>query len=116
VTITLFVINDGSATQREVNFLAVKPDNWEVSFEPESIQNLQPRSTPVQVDMTVIPAANALVGDYGLGISIQGEKSQSALDFRISVKAGSAWTWLGAIFIVFAVAGLAFAFLRLGRR
>ncbi|MDR1677413.1 MAG: hypothetical protein LBS44_03375, partial [Deltaproteobacteria bacterium] len=116
VTVTLFVVNEGSAPQREVTLLAVKPDNWEVVFKPESLPNLPPRSNPVQVDMTITPAANALVGDYGLGLSIQGEKAQSALDFRVSVKAGSAWTWLGAILIVAAVAGLSLAFLRLGRR
>jgi uncharacterized membrane protein len=116
VTVTLFVVNDGSAPQREISFLAVRPDNWEVAFSPESLRNLMPGSAPAQVDMTITPAANALVGDYGLGLSVQGEKANAALDFRVSVKAGSAWTWLGAILIVMAVAGLALAFLRLGRR
>ncbi|MDR2366652.1 MAG: hypothetical protein LBF58_00855 [Deltaproteobacteria bacterium] len=116
VTVTLFVLNEGSAPQREISFLAVKPDNWEVVFDPPSLQNVPPRSSPAQVDMTITSAANALVGDYGLGLSVQGEKAQSALDFRVTLKAGSAWAWLGAILIVAAVAGLALAFLRLGRR
>jgi uncharacterized membrane protein len=116
VTVTLFLINDGSAPQREVSFLAIKPDNWQVEFEPQTVQNVMPNSAPVQVDMTIASAPNALVGDYGLGLSVQGEKAQAALDFRVTLKAGSAWTWLGAILIVAAVAGLALAFLRLGRR
>jgi uncharacterized membrane protein len=116
VTVTLFVVNEGSAPQREVTFLAVKPDDWEATFNPASIANLEPRSNPVQVEMTVTPAANSLVGDYGLGLSVQGEKAQSSLDFRISVRAGSAWTWLGVLLIVMAVSALALAFLRLGRR
>ncbi|MDR3135499.1 MAG: hypothetical protein LBU69_05320 [Deltaproteobacteria bacterium] len=116
VTLTLFVINDGSAPQREISFLAIKPDNWEVTLKPESLRDVLPGSTPSQVEMTITPAANALVGDYGLGLSVQGEKAQSALDFRVTVKAGSAWTWLGAILIVAAVAGMSLAFLRLGRR
>jgi uncharacterized membrane protein len=113
---TFFIVNEGSAPQREINFLALKPDNWEVVFEPKSLQNVLPQSTPIQVDMTVTPAANSLVGDYGLGLSAQGDKSQAALEYRVSVKAGSAWTWLGAIMIIFAVACLSFIFLRLGRR
>ncbi|MDR2387876.1 MAG: hypothetical protein LBE80_09885 [Deltaproteobacteria bacterium] len=116
LTLTLFLINEGSAPQREVSFLAIKPDNWQVEFEPQTIQNLLPNSTPVQVDLTITSAPNALVGDYGLGLSVQGEKAQAALDFRVTLKAGSAWTWLGAILIVAAVAGLSLAFLRLGRR
>ncbi|MDR0356438.1 MAG: hypothetical protein LBJ64_12010 [Deltaproteobacteria bacterium] len=116
VSVTLFVVNEGSASQRELTFLAVKPDDWEVTFTPASVVNLEPRSNPVQVEMTITPAANALVGDYGLGVSVQGEKAQSALDFRISVRAGSAWTWLGVLLIVMAVSALALVFLRLGRR
>jgi uncharacterized membrane protein len=116
VTVTLFVVNEGSAPQREITFLAVKPDNWEVTFDPPSLQNVAPGSTPNEVDMTITSAANALVGDYGLGLSVQGEKAQTALDFRVTLRSGSAWTWLGAILIVAAVAGLSLAFLRLGRR
>jgi uncharacterized membrane protein len=116
VTITLFVINDGSAPQREITFLAVKPDNWEVVFQPESLQNIMPRSNPVQVEMTITPAANALVGDYGLGLSVQGEKTQSAHDFRITVKARSVWAWMGVALIVVAIAILSWCFIRLGRR
>ncbi|MDR3153362.1 MAG: hypothetical protein LBW85_03610 [Deltaproteobacteria bacterium] len=116
VTLSLYVINEGSATQREVSFLAVKPDNWEVTFSPETLQNLPPRSRPTPVEMTITPAAGALVGDYGVGISVEGEKSQSALDFRVTVKAGSAWAWIGAVIIILVVAALAYTFRRLGRR
>ncbi|MDR1546381.1 MAG: hypothetical protein LBU12_06665 [Deltaproteobacteria bacterium] len=116
VTVTLFVVNDGSAPQKEINFLAVKPDNWKVEFQPEKLVNLPPRGNPVQVDMTVTPAPNALVGDYGLGLNVQGEKAQAALDFRVTVKAGAAWAWLGAAIIVLAVLSLALTFRRLGRR
>ncbi|MDR1656661.1 MAG: hypothetical protein LBT47_03755 [Deltaproteobacteria bacterium] len=116
VTVTIFVINEGSAPQQQVSFLAVKPDNWQVTFEPETVRNLPPRANPVEVAMTVTPAPNSLVGDYALGLSVQGEKTQTALDFRVSVKAGSAMAWLGAALIVMAVAGLAWTFRRLGRR
>jgi uncharacterized membrane protein len=116
VTVTLFLINEGSAPQKEIGFLSVKPDNWKVDFNPEILQNLEPHGNPVEVAMTITPAPNALVGDYGLGLSFQGDKTQSALDFRVTVKAGSTWAWLGAILIILAVVGLAVTFRRLGRR
>ncbi|MDR2612800.1 MAG: hypothetical protein LBG06_08250 [Deltaproteobacteria bacterium] len=116
VTVSLYVINEGSAAQREVTFLAVKPDNWEVTFSPESLQDLPPRSRPVPIEMTITPSESALVGDYGVGLSIEGEKTQTALDFRVTVKAGSAWAWIGAVIIVLVVAALAYTFRRLGRR
>jgi uncharacterized membrane protein len=116
VTLSLYVLNEGSATQREISFLAIKPDNWEVTFNPEDLRNLPPRGRPVQVDMTITPAPGSLVGDYGVGLTVEGEKSQSDLDFRVTVKAGSAWAWVGALIIVLVVLALALTFRRLGRR
>jgi uncharacterized membrane protein len=116
VTLSLYIANEGSATQKEISFLAVKPDNWEVTFQPETITDLAPRSRPIQVEMTITPSPTALVGDYGVGLSVEGEKSQSALDFRVTVKAGSAWSWVGAAIIVIVVFALAWTFRRLGRR
>ncbi|MDR2443623.1 MAG: hypothetical protein LBE31_08900 [Deltaproteobacteria bacterium] len=116
VTVSIFVINDGSANQQKISFLAVKPDNWEVTFSPQTIGDLPPRSNPVEVSMTVTPAPNALVGDYALGLNVQGEKAQSALDFRVTVKASTTMAWLGAALIILAVAALAWTFRRLGRR
>ncbi|MDR3204567.1 MAG: hypothetical protein LBV23_07460 [Deltaproteobacteria bacterium] len=116
VTVSLFILNEGSAPQKEITFLAVKPDNWKVEFKPEKILNLAPAARPAQVEMTITPAPNSLVGDYGLGLSVQGEKSQNNLDFRVSVKSSAAWTWLGAALIVIVVALMSFIFRRFGRR
>ncbi|MDR2198149.1 MAG: hypothetical protein LBR53_01605 [Deltaproteobacteria bacterium] len=116
VSLNLYVINEGSAPQREVSFLAVNPNDWEVAFEPETVQNLEPGSVPATVKMTITPSASALVGDYGVGVSVSGEKSQSNLDFRVTVKAGSGWAWVGGIIIVVVVALLAWTFRKLGRR
>lgn len=115
-TLTLLVANPGSAPQREVTFLAVKPDGWTVVFNPEVIAELPPRSDPVQVDMTVTPSPDALVGDYGLGLNVRGERAQKSLDFRVTVKAGTAWSFIGALLLIVAVGGLMLASLRLGRR
>jgi uncharacterized membrane protein len=116
VTLTLFVLNEGSAPQPEISFLAVNPDNWKVEFKPETIRDLPARSNPVEVAMTITPAEGALVGDYALGVSVQGERSQTALDFRITVKAGSAMAWLGAALVAIVIMGLALTFRKLGRR
>jgi uncharacterized membrane protein len=116
VTVSLYVINEGSASQKEITFMAVKPDNWRVEFKPEKLTDVPGRGDPVLVEMTVTPAPNSLVGDYGLGVSFQGEKTQSALDFRVTVRAGQTWTFVGAGLILLAVAALALAFRTLGRR
>lgn len=116
VSMGFFVANEGSAPQREVRLLALAPDNWKVQIEPERIADLAPGRIPAQVTLTVTPPDGALIGDYGLGLVAEGERSKSPLDLRLTLKAGAARAWLGAGLIALVVAALALAFRRLGRR
>ncbi len=116
LSMNFFVLNEGSAPQREVKFVTVAPDNWRVEFSPEAAANVSPHQTPTPVTMTVTPPDDALVGDYGLGLAAEGERAKSTLDLRLTVRAKAAWAWLGAGIIVAVAAGLVLAFRRLGRR
>ena len=116
VSIGFFVLNEGSAVQREVKFITVAPDNWKVTFEPEVITDLKPHQTPRPLTMTVTPPDDALVGDYGLGLVAEGERSKSPLDLRLTVRARAGWAWGGAALIALVALGLAWTFRRLGRR
>jgi uncharacterized membrane protein len=113
--ISLFVRNDGSAVQKEVSFLSFKPENWEVKFEPEKLENLKPGDLK-QVEVLITPAKEALVGDYSVAVSAQGEKVTDEVEFRVTVKASSAWGWIGVAIIILVIVGLAVTFRRLGRR
>jgi uncharacterized membrane protein len=115
-TVNIYVYNDGSAVQKEISFLPIKPDNWQVQFKPEKLNDLPGRSGAVLVEMTVTPAPNALVGDYSLMVNFQGEKASDHKEFRVTVRASSAWTWAGGLVIVAVVAALAWTFRKLGRR
>lgn len=115
-SLNFFVINEGSAVQREVKFVTVAPDNWKVEFSPERLAGLEPHKTPAAVTMTVTPGPETLAGDYGVGLMAEGERSKSTADLRITVKARAAWAWLGAAIIVLVALGLAYTFRRLGRR
>jgi uncharacterized membrane protein len=66
--------------------------------------------------VTIVPAEQALVGDYSVGLNAQGEKATSDMELRVTVKASSAWGWIGIAVIVLVIAGLAWTFRRLGRR
>lgn len=114
-TVSIYVRNDGSALQKEVSFVSFKPENWKVEFKPEKLTDLKPGELK-QVEVVIDPAENALVGDYAIGVSAQGEKSNSDVEFRITVKASSTWGWIGVAIIVLVILGLAFTFRRLGRR
>lgn len=115
VDFTIQVRNTGSATIRDIDILPMHPENWEVNFDPETIASLAPGSTR-QVDMTIVSADQALVGDYALGVRVAGERSSDELELRVTVKASAAWGWIGIAIILLVVGGLLGLFITLGRR
>lgn len=112
---SFYVSNDGSAEQDGIKFLTFKPENWKVKFSPKNIEAL-PAGQLKQVEMTITPSGQALVGDYSVGVTVQGEKASKNLEFRTTVRASSAWSWIGIIIIIGVLAGLVFLFVRMGRR
>ena len=94
---------------------AFKPENWKVEFKPEKIENLDPGAVK-QVEITVTPAEQALVGDYSVSVQTEGEKANQDTEFRITIKAASAWGWIGVAIIAVVIVGLAVIFRVLGRR
>jgi uncharacterized membrane protein len=114
--ISLFVKNTGSAVNRNVSFSSFKPENWEVKFNPEKIEALESGALK-QVEVTITPAKEALVGDYSVGLLVDGEKGSSkTVEMRTTVRASTAWGWIGIGIIIFVIAGLCGLFIWLGRR
>jgi uncharacterized membrane protein len=113
--LSFFVRNNGSATQTNIRFLSFKPENWKVEFTPENIDTLAPGALK-QVELTVTPAAQALVGDYSVALRVEGEKANESLELRTTVSASTVWGWLGIGIIFLVVAGLVGLFIRMGRR
>ena len=112
---SFFVKNTGSAVNRNVSFDAFKPENWTVEFKPDKIAALQPGEMK-QVEVSLKPGGQALVGDYSVGISISGEKSDKTLEMRVTLRSSAAWGWIGVGIILFVIAGLCALFIWLGRR
>jgi uncharacterized membrane protein len=112
---SFFVKNTGSAANQDINFMTFKPENWKVEFNPEKIEVIEPGDIK-QVEVTITPYEDALVGDYSVGINVEGEKANKTLEFRTTVKASAAWGWVGIGIIVLVIAGLFGLFRWLGRR
>jgi uncharacterized membrane protein len=113
--LSFYVQNNGSATQTNVRFLSFQPENWKVEFTPKNIDALAPGDLK-QIELTVTPSEQALVGDYSVAVRVEGEKANENLELRTTVRASTAWGWLGIGIIVLVVAGLVFLFIRMGRR
>jgi uncharacterized membrane protein len=114
-TTTLLVKNTGSAVNRGIKLSSFAPENWKVEFSPETIEVLEPGAMkPVEVKIT--PAAQALVGDYSVGLTADGEKASKAVELRVTVHASSMWGWIGVGIVAAVIGGLGGLFAWLGRR
>jgi uncharacterized membrane protein len=114
-TVSLLVRNTGSAPNRNVSLSAFKPENWKVEFKPEKIDVIEPGAFK-QVEATITPAATALVGDYSVGLSADGEKANKTVEMRVTVTAPTAWGWIGVGIIAVVIGGMGGLFAWLGRR
>jgi uncharacterized membrane protein len=113
---SFLVKNTGSVVNRNITFSSFKPENWKVEFKPEKIDVLEPEAQK-SVDVTITPAAQALVGDYSVALNVEGEKgSNKTVEMRVAVKTSAAWGWVGILIIVLVIGGLGGLFLWLGRR
>ena len=113
--ISLYVKNTGTAPNHDISFISFKPENWKVKFDPEKIDALKPGDIE-QVEVTITPAEEALVGDYSVGLKVKGEKATDDVELRVTVKASTLWGWIGIGIILFVIAGLSVLFIYLGRR
>lgn len=115
-TVSLVVKNTGSAVNHNISLSSFKPENWKVEFKPEKIEALEPNALK-QIEATITPAATSLVGDYSVGLSADGEKSSSkTVEMRVTVRAPTAWGWIGVGLIALAIGGMGGLFVWLGRR
>jgi uncharacterized membrane protein len=112
---SFYVKNTGSAVNKDIKFMTFKPENWKVEFKPEKIDAIEPGDLK-QVEVIITPYEDALVGDYSVGVKVDGEKASKTIEFRTTVKASAAWGWIGIGIIVVVIAGLFGLFRWLGRR
>jgi uncharacterized membrane protein len=113
--LSFYVKNTGSAANHDIKFMSFKPENWKVEFTPEKIEKIEPGDLK-QVELTITPYEDALVGDYSVSVNVEGEKASKIIEFRTTVKASAAWGWIGIGIIVAVIAGLFGIFRWLGRR
>ena len=112
---SFYVKNTGSAANHNIKFMSFKPENWKVKFNPETIDVINPGDLK-QVELSITPYEDALVGDYSVSVNVEGEKASKIIEFRTTVKASAAWGWIGIGIIVVVIAGLFGTFRWLGRR
>jgi uncharacterized membrane protein len=115
-TYSITVTNLGTAPIDNISFSADKPTDWDITFNPPSIDSLEINS-PKTIDVDIKPARNTVAGDYMITLTVSGEQaSASGMDIRVTVKTPTLWGWVGVAVIAVVVVGLVFVFIRFGRR
>ncbi len=115
-TLELVLRNRGTAPAESVRLEASPPARWEVTFEPEKVDLLQP-DDEVQVTVKITPPEEAVAGDYIVTMrAIPENGAQESSEFRITVMTSTLWGVVGLVLIAAALGVVALAVARFGRR
>jgi uncharacterized membrane protein len=114
------VTNTGSADIEKINLsskITGGPSGWSITFSPESIDSL-PAGDKREIQVDIKPTAKTISGDYMITISAEPEAKNAfgSFNLRVTVLTPTIWGWVGVGIVVLVIAGLAFMFMRLGRR
>jgi len=114
--VKLVVKNRGSAPAKNLSFSASEPSGWEVKFEPDKLEVLEPEKE-AEVTARIKPSPKAVTGDYMVTLSLSGDEGVSAsLDYRATVVRSTLWGLVGIGLMAVALLVLGFAVNRFGRR
>ena len=114
-SVALVVSNDGSAPLEQVTFSTTPPSGWEVTFEPRTIDRLEPGKKGT-VTARIRPSGDAVAGDYDVNLSAAAAGTTESLAIRFAVETSGLFGFFGIAVIVLAIAGLLWVFRRYGRR
>ncbi len=111
----LRLTNFGTGDLAEISLLADAPSGWEVNFEVDSVESL-PLNNQIDITTTVLPAADAIPGDYLVTLRANHPDTNDSLELRVTVAQSTIWGWLGIVLVVLVIVILGALFVRLGRR
>ena len=113
--VTLLVVNDGASPLVDVELTSTPPGDWEVTFEPERVDQIPPGEA-AEVVARLTPSADAVAGDYLVNVSASAGEANADMELRTTVETSALWGLIGVLLIILALAGLGWVFRRYGRR
>ncbi len=113
--VELLLKNTGSSLLNDIKLSASAPVNWDVIFDPQNIDKLDPGDN-AQIFATIKPDKKAIAGDYVTNIDARIPEVSSRAAFRISVKTPMLLGWIGVLIIFVALGTVYHLFRKYGRR
>ena len=115
---TLSIQNTGTAPLTAVTLSETLPSGWTVTYDPAGpIASIAPGQS-VTVTANMVPAANAIAGDYVATFTVNAPDASTtaSADIRVTVETPLNWLFVGAGLIVLILLALGWIFQRYGRR
>lgn len=115
---TLTVRNTGTGPLTDVAVSGTLPTDWTATYEPAGPIAAIPPGESAEVTARLVPAANAIAGDYVVTFraNAAGSSTSDSVDVRVTVETPLNWLVVGAGLIVLVLLGLGWTFRRYGRR
>ncbi len=113
---TINLENQGTAALDNISLRSSNPSDWTVTFSPDKITSLAAGQTQQENIIITPPEGKTVAGDYIITFYASNAQVSENLDIRVTVETPSIWGILSIVIIVVVIAGLAFLFLKLGRR
>lgn len=115
-SIELVINNTGTAPAQGVELTSTAPSGWNVTFEPEIIEEI-PAGEQAEVTAKITPPDKAVAGDYVVTLKAKPiDGATESAEFRITVTTSTLWGIVGIGLIGIAVIVVALAVIRFGRR
>ena len=111
----LVIKNTGTLPLNDIQVSSQLPTDWESSFEPATVKQLQPGST-INVTATLKVPDKTIAGDYSANFTAANSYANSPLAFRLMVKTSLLSGWIGIIVILLAVGIVYYLIRKYGRR
>ena len=112
---SIMIMNSASGDLEDITLSSEKPEGWEVTFTPSSLDTLEPGLSQ-EIDVVIKPPGGTEAGDYPVILKATSEKSNSDLELRVAVVTSTAWGGIGIGIAAGVITGLIIWFRRLGKR
>ena len=113
--VELMVRNTGSTALEDVKLVSGKPKDWEVVYEPEEIERIEPGQT-AQIAASIKAPDKAIPGDYALNMEARTPEVSAKTAFRASVETSVLAGWIGILIILGVIGLVVYLFRKYGRR
>lgn len=113
--IHLEIKNSGTLPLNDIELTSQLPTNWEATFEPSKVKQLEPGKTLAVIAKLKVPD-KTIAGDYAANFTATNSNGNSQVAFRMVVITSLLSGWIGILVVLLAVSLVYYLIRKYGRR